>query len=254
MSAFYDVQQFVDEANRVTDAVAFGSLLERAAKALGFDYFALVHHHINLAKTTPDTIHLYNYPDAWVGTIIERGYFSDDPMLAAAQKTVVGFLWTDIGRLIELTARHKEILRAAGDAGMGEGFTTPANVPGESYGSCSFGTRFGRSVPQVVVPAAHYVGCFAFETARKLVRMNQQQAEIPQPEERAELTQRQFDCVLLAARGKSDWDIGKLLGISSETAHKHIEGAKRRYNATSRTQLIIKSLYKGQLTFADIIG
>src|SRR5262249_8093948 len=162
-----DVQQFVDEANRISDLDAFGRLLANTAKQLGFDYFAMVHHHINLAKTTPDTIQLYNYPQAWVGTIIERGYFSDDPMLAAAQKTVVGFLWADIGRIIELTSRHKEILRAAGEAGMGDGFTTPANVPGESYGSCSFGTRYGRTVPQSVVPLAHYVGCFAFETARK---------------------------------------------------------------------------------------
>jgi LuxR family quorum-sensing system transcriptional regulator CciR len=253
MGQSYDVQEFIEKANETTEVGGLGSLLEDTGKALGFDYFALVHHHINLNSTTPDTIHVFNYPEAWVGTIIEQGYFRDDPMLAASEKSAMGFLWTDIGKIIALSSRHREILRAAGQNGMGEGFTIPANVPGEFHGSCSFGTRFGRTVDPRILPTAHYIGCFAFEAARKILRSRAAQGSSnPLVGAVPELTQRQLDCLVLAARGKSDYDIGKLLGISWQTVHKHMEHAKRRYNVSSRRELILRSLYDCKLSYAAL--
>lgn len=68
------------------------------------------------------------------------------------------------------------------------------------------------------------------------------------------LTPRQRDCVVLVARGKSDWEIGRLLGISESTVHKHVEDAKRRYGVTTRIQLVVLSLFEKRLSFADIFG
>jgi LuxR family quorum-sensing system transcriptional regulator CciR len=253
MGQYDDVHQFIAKANAITEVNELGRLLEDVGKTLGFDYFALVHHHINLIDATQDTIHVFNYPEAWVGTIIEQGYFRDDPMLAASEKSGIGFLWTDIGKIIALNSRHREILRAAGQNGMGDGFTIPANVPGEFHGSCSFGTRFGRTVDPRVVPIAHYIGCFAFEAARTLLRTRAaQNSKSPLVGAVPELTQRQLDCLVLAARGKSDHDIGKLLGISWQTVHKHMEHAKSRYNVSSRRELILRTLYDCKLTYATL--
>ena len=59
---------------------------------------------------------------------------------------------------------------------------------------------------------------------------------------------------MLAAQGKSDWHIGQLLGLSSDTAHQHIETAKRRYGVASRTQLVVRALFDQQITFADTLS
>jgi LuxR family quorum-sensing system transcriptional regulator CciR len=151
-----------------------------------------------------------------------------------------------------LSARHKEILEAAGQAGMGDGFTTPVHVPGEYFGSCSFGTRFGRELATKAIPGAHYVSSFAFEAARRLTRLADAD-ENSDLLKRPQLSQRQFDCIVLAAQGKSNGDIAQLLGISRETVHTHIEDAKRRYNVATRIQLITRTLFSSQLTFADIM-
>jgi LuxR family quorum-sensing system transcriptional regulator CciR len=58
---------------------------------------------------------------------------------------------------------------------------------------------------------------------------------------------------VLVARGKSDWEIGQLLGISESTAHKHIEDAKRRFRVTTRIQLVVRSLFDARLSFSDIM-
>jgi LuxR family quorum-sensing system transcriptional regulator CciR len=68
------------------------------------------------------------------------------------------------------------------------------------------------------------------------------------------LSPRQLDCVILAGRGKSDRDVGQLLGISGQTVHQHMEEAKRRYHVATRQQLIVRALFDSQITFADLIN
>lgn len=67
------------------------------------------------------------------------------------------------------------------------------------------------------------------------------------------LTDRQRDCVLLVARGKSDSVIAQLLNISPATVNEHIECAKRRYSVATRTQLIVRVLFRGEIWFADVM-
>ncbi|MBB5720345.1 DNA-binding CsgD family transcriptional regulator [Stakelama sediminis] len=43
------------------------------------------------------------------------------------------------------------------------------------------------------------------------------------------LTRRQRDCLIWAARGKGDWEISRILGVSEETVAKHFRAACERY-------------------------
>ena len=252
MSRFEDVQEFVREANRVADMPSLRSLTEGVVEALGFDYFALVHH-VNLAKRPNDYVRLINYPRSWIEMSQKYAYYADDPVHAASQKSGTPFLWTDVPKIITLTNRQEEILDSARLSGVGAGFTVPVNIPGEYSGSCSFSTRHGRPLPNASLPAAQYVGCFAFEAARRVVEMTRP-LKAPPKETRQPLSRRQVDCVILAGRGKSDRDVGQLLGISGQTVHSHIEEAKRRYNVATRQQLIVRALFDSLITFADLIN
>lgn len=249
MIAFRDVQEFVRSANQVEKLGDLKSLLSDAVRDLGFNHVALVHH-VSLTGPLSEAVEIVDYPDAWKAMNMERGYFSDDPVLAACQNSAVAFRWSEVDKIIALSSRQREILGAAADCGLGEGFTVPVNVPGEFLGSCSFGTRSGKALPERALPAAQYVGCFAFEAARRIRRQSRLG---PSRLERPRLTQRQFDCLVLAGQGKSDWDIGQLLGISHQTVHHHMEDAKRRYGVASRTQLVVRALFDSQITFADIV-
>jgi LuxR family quorum-sensing system transcriptional regulator CciR len=249
LSAFEDVEQFVQASKRVTEMTELGELLTAAVEGFGFNHVALVHH-VNLSEpaAAQQALQYINYPDGWRALMRARGYLGDDPVLAAVQKSAAGFLWSDVPKMIPLNARQMEILHAAATCGMGDGFTVPVNVPGEFLGSCSFATQIGKDVRHEWLPATQYVACFAFEAARR-IRL----AEAERAQDRPRLTQRQFDCIVLAAQGKSDWHIAQLLGISPDTVHQHIEMAKRRYQVASRTQLVVRALFDSQITFADVL-
>jgi len=58
--------------------------------------------------------------------------------------------------------------------------------------------------------------------------------------------------VLWVARGKGDWEIGRILGVSEETVARHVKQACARYGVNKRTLLAIRTLFDGTLTFSDI--
>ena len=254
MSRFDDVQQFVREANRVTEFNELSTLLNATIREFGFDYFALVHH-ASVFQSREALLSLHDFPDAWAGIFKDRGYFFDDPVLVACDKSATPFIWEDFPQLVSLTARQREVLDAAKEAGLGGGYTIPIHIPGEGTAVCTLSTRVGRELPSESFPAAQYVGCFAFEAARRVAKgkvlLKPGAPPAPKP---PKLTRRQLDCVVLAGKGKSDRDVAQILGISDQTVHQHMEEAKRRYDVATRMQLVVRVLFDNHVVFADLLN
>ena len=61
------------------------------------------------------------------------------------------------------------------------------------------------------------------------------------------LTPRQMEVLQWVALGKSDWEIGRVLGLSESTVHKHVEAAKRNFSVGTRTQAIVAALRQGSI-------
>ncbi|MFS0771193.1 LuxR family transcriptional regulator [Sphingomonas sp. 1P08PE] len=214
--------------------------------ALDFQYFALSHH-VDVAAAPTPTIRIHNYPGHWAAYYDDRCLGVVDPVHRASHVTSVGFRWSHMPAMIALTAADRRILALGREAGIGDGFTVPANVPGEARGSCSFANEAGRPLPVAMLPLAQLAGGFAFEAARRLT--------LPRGltrDDRPVLTDRQRDCVLWAARGKGDWEIGRILGVSEETVARHIKQACDRYGVNKRTLLAIRTLFDGTITFTDV--
>jgi len=56
--------------------------------------------------------------------------------------------------------------------------------------------------------------------------------------ETSQLTPRQRQIVTLISQGATDAEISSVLGISRSTAHKHVQNARRRMGARTRSQLV----------------
>lgn len=214
---------------------------------LGFDYFALTHH-VDIAHGPRAAIRLHNYPAAWVDYFDDNRLAVSDPVHRASHVTSFGFAWSQLPSLIAMTAGDRRILALAREQGLGEGFTVPANVPGEARGSCSFAIAAGRPLPLAMLPLAQLVGGFAFEGARRMWR-----SDVLGPEPHPVITDRQRDCVLWIARGKSDWETSRILGLSEETVVRHVKQARERYGVDKRTSLLIRTLFDGTISFTDIL-
>jgi DNA-binding CsgD family transcriptional regulator len=68
-----------------------------------------------------------------------------------------------------------------------------------------------------------------------------------------QLTDRKRECVIWAARGKSDWEIARILGISDQTVIEHLKHARERYGVGRRTLLAVHALFDGTIGFLDVL-
>lgn len=247
--AYFDLaREFAARAPLTPSATGLSSLLDDCTRALGFQHFALLNH-VDLSRASAGIICLSTYPEVWSEKFIKSRLYLDDPVLHASIRTNLGFTWDEISQLIPLSLRHQDIFESARKEGLGDGFTVPANIPGEIHGSCSFATRRGCALPHRALSAAQLVGAFAYQAARRLFHPTAQpQGNLPQ------LTPRQRECVVLAGRGKSDWVIGQLLGVKKDTVTKYLVAARDRYEVATRMQIVTAALYYGEISFLEIQG
>lgn len=239
------IDQFDEQAGGCSSDVELRQLVEDAIRELGFDYFALLHH-ASLRRTGRRLIRIDNYPPGWEAELLANDLLADDPVHLASGRTNRGFPWEQIGALVRLTRRHRDILERSGRYGIGPGFTVPANVPGEPSGSCSFAVTKGRSLPARRLLCAELIAAHAFCVARRL-------HDYPSLGSRPRLSRRELQCLHLLAAGKSDWEIARILGISVETARQYVRRARAAYDVVSRTQLVVHGLRDAWISFDDAI-
>lgn len=241
---FRIVQDAIADIKRSETLSDVERTLGNATRAFEFDHFALLQRLSQRNRSGP--IQLTDYPADWIAVLLTNEFYMHDPVLAASERSVAAFCWNELPELVPMTLRRKRYMDAARTRGLGNGYTVPIHVPGEATGLCSFVTAHNRQLPETALPAMQYVACFAFEAARRIASTGR--PELPR------LTQRQLECVVLAAKGKSTWVVGELLGLSQQTVHKYLENAKRRYGVSTRTELVVRALYDGLLSFNDVIG
>ena len=243
---FERVGGFVDDVGSARSQDELRTILSDITKELGFAHFALSHH-VDLRSSSEPAIRIHNYPVEWERYYDRKQLGRTDPVHRACQMTAVGFAWSQLPNMIPLTRMDRAVLDAAAKQGLGNGFTVPAHVPGEVNGSCSFATARGRPLQAEQLAVAQLVGAFAFEAARRLVKRDRQKLADP-----ARFSDRERDCLIWVARGKSDSEIATILGISPETVHQYVKAARANYDAVSRSQLVAHALFSGTISFMDI--
>lgn len=130
--------------------------------------------------------------------------------------------------------------RAVIDALLGHdvfgGMTMPFHSTTGEVGIISFGLRRGSILDESdkrVVLSRHYVEAIEiFEASRKIAR---------NVSDRDGLSRRQRECLYWCSRGKTSWEISKILGIRKQTVDFHLRGACERCGAVNRTQAVVLS-------------
>lgn len=248
MGKYEEVERFIESAKRCRFPYELGALLDDLARRLGFDYFALVHH-VDLRRRDRDIIALWTYPPTWVEEYLARGMATSDPVHLASHRTNIGFSWNQIARLIPFSPAHQLVRERTRRAGIEDGFTIPANIPGEANGSCTFAVRTGRQLPTQSFPAAQLAGAFAFDAARRLMARGSRVIYEP-----PRLSPRQLDCTVLAGRGYTDRQAAGALRIAEDTVSEYLDDARRRYGVSRRATLVLRAIFDGQIALSDVLA
>lgn len=240
------VEGFVGELQDANLEKDLALALTKATQQLGFDHFALTLESPSSLETAPAVL-LHDYPDEWARVYVSFDLAGRDPVRRACDKSMVGFSWQKLERLIPLTRGDRQMLAVGRECGIGDGYTVPRFLPGTTRGTCTFAVAPGQELPKPGLFAAEIVGGLALVSALEIC------GDAGRPA-KAVLSDRQRDCLLWSARGKTAAETAIILGISAETVVQHLKMARERYDVHCRQSLILSALYDGLIGFGDIFG
>lgn len=238
-------EDFASELIHVATDTQLGDALGQAAKRLGFDHFALSLE-LRSGSTNAQGLLLHDYPAEWAKVYVGFDLAGQDPVRRACDKSFIGFAWDSIRKLIPLTRGDRQMLSIGRECGLGDGYTVPRHLPGLARGSCTFAVAPDRKLPRPLLTVAETIGTLALSCALGLGPARRDET-VPV------LSDRQRECLLWVARGKTAAETAIILGISPETVVQHLKMARERYNVHSKQALVIAALFDGLIGFADII-
>lgn len=242
----FEIAAFEQECRHATTFDQLRSVVDAIVQRFGFQWFSLVHN-VDLTRTTRKALLLTTYPAPWVEEILEGRLYLEDPVHAACIKTVSGLTWDQIGDYIAPNGRQLSILERGRAHGLESGFTMPIRMGEEPDAIFTVACQGNEIIANADRLSARLIGTVAFDRARTLLGPDEL-ANVP-----LALSPRQIDCIDLVARGKSDWEIGQILGLSRDTVHEYVESARRRYGVRRRTQLVLRALRDGHLNIDALI-
>lgn len=194
-----------------------------------------------LAQQRVNRFFFNDWPQDWFQLYEEKQFFPDDPFVAESRRSMTLFLLSELERRRPISPRSKEIFDAARAYGWRDVIGIPVHGPLGYQGLISLATQ------QPIMLSERDRACLDMISRAIHHRCRIEVGFGLSPDSMPKLTARELECMQWVAVGKTDWEIGQLLGISSATAHFHVEKAKKKLGLASRTEAVARLTLFGLL-------
>lgn len=198
--------------------------------------------HAAYAGTNPvsGAIHGYvTYPDAWKRHYTEQALHRVDPTLLTASRSIAPVDW----RRLERNAEYHRVFRDAQDFGITErGLTIPVRGPYGDIGMLSV-TR-DCSLQEWDKLSAHILSnlqSVAVHIHDTVMRSDALSRALRYPA----LSSREREILQWIAAGKSQQDVGDILGISHRTVEVHLRSGREKLYALTTPQAVGRAIMLG---------
>jgi len=171
-----------------------------------------------------------NWPADWQDIYMAKGWALHDVMMTEAARKMRPYSWEEARNGRKLTEAEEEVYVAARRYGWIERLAVPIHGPGGYQGLVTLDAKETFDLSAIDTVLLQAMSLPLHERCRK-ERFAQDSPEIA-------LTKREIECIKWVAAGKTDWEIGQLLGLAEPTAHFHVERAKKKLNAKTRAQAV----------------
>jgi DNA-binding CsgD family transcriptional regulator len=209
-------------------------------RELGFEHF-LYGVQVNTSLTRPYRFILSCYPEEWRTHYDQEGYATIDPTVAHCAKGSIPIIWRN-----ELFKGRKEarIRSEARDSGLVSGASFPVHGGRGETAMLSLATsresREAQNDIMAVMSQAQLLTCYLHEAVQQVVL-----SKGPLPLKKINLTEREKECLLWAAEGKTGWEIATIVNISERTVTFHLQNAAQKMGVVNRQQAISRALSMG---------
>jgi LuxR family quorum sensing-dependent transcriptional regulator len=230
---------FITDSSRARDNEEVLACLGKVARAFGMDCFAVSG--IPLPGERIDPYFMLNaWPEGWFERYVEENYVHVDPVIYRTKMSNEAFVWSEALADKPLSRSSKRVMNEATEFGMLDGYSVPLHSVGGFQAIVTFGAQ-KVDLSNEQRGALHIVSIYAHNRLRAfLVDSSERSAAAA-----AKVTPREREVILWCSAGKTNWEIGQILGISEKTVQHEIAAASRKLNSVNRAQLIAESIRLG---------
>lgn len=243
------VATWLDTLGAANSLIALKSLLDSAVHQLGFRHFIYRGHVPGLPAGAGD-IQIDTAPVAWHDYRRQPRIGSDwDPLHVRALRTVTPVLWCKV------RPSNPFYFDKARELGLATGVTQPIHGPRGDWSSISFikdrgGLRSERDV-LAALPQCQLLTSLAHDAVQRIVaRRLDSSTDLDRRLPEMNLSDRENECLELAARGKTIQQIATILPISERTVAFHLANARRKLQAGSLRHAVTKAASLGLIRAA----
>lgn len=216
-------------------------------REMGFENF-LYGVQVNTSLTRPYRFILSCYPEAWRKHYDDEGYASIDPTVLHCARTSIPIIWKN-----EVFKGRKEarVRSEAKDCGLVSGASFSVHGGRGEAAMLSLATsRESREAQDdilAMMSQAQLLTCYLHEAVQRVVL-----SKGPPPLKKINLTEREKECLLWAAEGKTGWEIANIVSISERTVTFHLQNASQKLGVVNRRQAISRALSMGLIEPCNI--
>jgi DNA-binding CsgD family transcriptional regulator len=184
----------------------------------------------------PDAAYVYSRisPPGWESLYGEHRYASVDFLGREVRRRADAFAWSEAPLI---NAVERELVNAVGAFDISDGIAVPVHGPGGYVGVTSL--AFER-LHEIAPADRSAIAAAALVLHLKMMALSPKEAR-----RGPGLSPRERDCMAFIAEGKSDWEIGEALGVAETTVITHVQNAKRKLGARSRSHAVALCILAG---------
>ncbi len=194
----------------------------------------------NVAKPCPPIFR--NWSPDWLAVSREYAIDVKSPVLREAPRRHAPFAWRELSELPNLTDHDRQVWQIAAAWGWTDGFVVPVHGPSGYLTTISMASM--ENGLDYRPKARARLQMLALLTHQRLRALD---APNTPPDLREMLTPRELECLRWIACGKTDVDIGVILGISVVTVRFHVDNILRKLGAANRAQAAAQIALSGLL-------
>lgn len=180
------------------------------------------------------------YPDEWVKLYCHHGLAERDPILKTMLRASGRYHWREIFQSLS-SEQERDFVAAARRLGLHDGMTIGSADQADGLVTlCSFASDRDLDAKRVV-PLVQYLGSYILQALRRIA------LPISPAGRRStqNLSPRELTVLLWMKTGKTNREIGKILGVTERTIRFHIETIFTKLDVSSRSQAVAVAMEQG---------
>lgn len=233
------ISEFAELCAKPTPLAAIESDLSCRLAAFGVRHFVHVQA-LDTARRPSGALMAGPSNREWRDLYFDQKWARQDDLMKSGLRRLAPTTWRSFSKEKTVSDGQRIILSHAHEFGFIDGYFLPVHMLDGSVACVSLFSEAVLPEAGAVPHALHLLSLYySFSVRRALA------PDIATQVAAISLTPRQRECLQWVRAGKTDWEIGQIIGISEHTVIEHLDQARRRLGVRTRTQAVIEAVSRG---------